>query len=32
MKLYEKLAFKLGTKIGAAMYGGNLTPEQKRER
>ena len=31
MKLYEKIAFKLGTKVGTALYGGNLTPEQKRQ-
>ena len=31
MKLYEKLCFKLGAKVGAALYGGNLTPEQKRQ-
>ena len=31
MKLYEKLCFKLGAKVGSALYGGNLTPEQKRQ-
>ena len=31
MKLYEKLCFKLGTKVGSALYGGHLTPEEKRE-
>ena len=31
MKLFEKMCFKLGTKVGTALYGGNLTPEQKRE-
>ena len=31
MKLHEKMAFKLGTKFGTAIYGGNMTAEEKRQ-
>lgn len=31
MKLFEKLAFKAGVKFGTAVYGGNLSAEEKRQ-
>ena len=31
MKLYEKLAFKAGLKLGTAVYGKNMSAEEKRQ-